>query len=148
MRRVPAAIAVLALCALAGCRSEPETVLDSDLPQVPGMAPRDTTGLRQEAGRVTGGQFAFKGPVRSLNDRVGETMARFQGAGWTLSSQTLTGATAVLVYRKDTRTARVEIIRNGVQPLMSTAVVKVESSAPAPAASPAPAPAPEKPVSG
>lgn len=148
MPRFPTAIAALAL-ALAGCATEPETVLQSDLPQVPGMAPRDTTGLRQDGGRVTAGQFAYTGNVTSLGERTAETMSRFSGMGWTLRSQTVTGATAVLVYAKDTRTARVEIIRNGVQPKMSTAVLRVDEAPPAQTSSdtqPAPAPAPAAPA--
>ena len=129
MRRIPAAIAVLVLSALPACHTQPDTVLQTDLPQVPGMTPRDSTGLRQEGDRVVGGQFAFKGDVPVLKNRVAETMARYEQAGWTLSSQTVTGATAVLVYKKDSRTARVEIIRNGVQPKMSTAVLTVENAA-------------------
>lgn len=147
MSRFPTAIAALAIV-LAGCSSEPETVLQSDLPQVPGMAPRDTTGLRQEGGRITAGQFAYTGNVPTLDERAAETMSRFGGMGWSLRSQTMTSSTAVLVYAKDDRTARIEIIRNGVQPKMSTAVLRVESAseapvpAPTPAAEPAPTPAP------
>ena len=127
MRTAPPAFAALAL-ALAACSSEPETVLQTDLPQLPGMAPRDTVGLRQEAGRVTGGQFAYTGSIPSLGARTQETMARFANLGWQLESETVTGSTAVLVYRKDTRSARVEIIRNSLQPRMSTAVTVVEAA--------------------
>lgn len=155
MRPAAAAIALLALAAGA-CSSDPETVLQTDLPQVPGMAPRDTVGLRQESGMVMAGQFAYTGNIPALGPRAAETMARFSGMGWQLASETLTGSTAVLVYRKDRRTARVEIIRNGVQPRMSTAVTTVTSeaamsaTAPAPAVPTAPAAeaAPPKPVSG
>ena len=159
MPRFPTAIAALAIV-LAGCSTEPETVLQSDLPQVPGMAPRDTTGLRQDGGRITAGQFAYTGNVPTLGERAAETMSRFSGMGWTIRSQTMTSSTAVLVYGKDTRTARVEIIRNGVQPKMSTAVLRVESATEAPVAptapmpatepapTPAPATAPDEPVVG
>jgi hypothetical protein len=58
-------------------------------------------------------------------------MARFDQAGWKLSSQTLSASTANLIYRKDNRTVRVEIIQNGVQPKMSTGVLTVTSD-PAP----------------
>lgn len=136
MRAVPAAIAALLLAA-AGCASDPETILQSDLPQVPGMSPRDTVGLRQDGGRVTGGQFAYTGAIPALGARTQETMARFSQLGWQLSAETVTGSTAVLVYRKDDRTARVEIIRNALQPRMSTAVITVSAGSPATAAPPA-----------
>jgi hypothetical protein len=145
MPRVPAYIALLAL--LAACSGDPETVLQSDLPQVPGMTPRDTIGLRQDGGRVVGGQFAYTGSIPGLSSRIAETMARFEGLGWKLRSETLTGATAVLVYAKDDRTATVQIVRNGLQPLMSTAVMRVDQAKAVPQSSDAPE-APAAPVSG
>ena len=131
MRRITTAIALLAVSATAlwatGCSTEPDSVLQSDLPQIPGMTPRDRSGLRQSEGRVTAGQFSYKGPISNLNARANETMARFDQAGWKLSSQTLSASTANLIYRKDNRTVRVEIIQNGVQPKMSTGVLTVTS---------------------
>ena len=131
MRRITTAIALLAVSATAlwatGCSTEPDSVLQSDLPQIPGMTPRDSSGLRQSEGRVTAGQFSYKGPISNLNARANETMARFDQAGWKLSSQTLSASTANLIYRKDNRTVRVEIIQNGVQPKMSTGVLTVTS---------------------
>jgi hypothetical protein len=131
MRRITTAIALLAVSAAAlwptGCSTEPDSVLQSDLPQIPGMTPRDSSGLRQSEGRVTAGQFSYKGPISNLNARANETMARFDQAGWKLSSQTLSASTANLIYRKDNRTVRVEIIQNGVQPKMSTGVLTVTS---------------------
>jgi hypothetical protein len=117
-------------------------VLQSDLPQVPGLTPRDSSGIVQAGGRITGGQFAYKGFVEDLPQSVTATRARYEGAGWRLWSETVTGATAVLEFRKDSRSARVEIIRNQVQPRMSTAVLKVidrDAAAPAPGAPAAPA---------
>ena len=141
MRRTTATIALLAIAVaavcLTGCASEPDTVLQSDLPQIPGMVPRDTTGLRQSEGRVTAGQFSYKGPISNLNARADETMSRFDQAGWKLVSQTLSAATASFTYRKDNRTVRVEIIQNGVQPKMSTAVLTVTSEAAVKTAEPA-----------
>jgi hypothetical protein len=143
MRAAPAAIAALLLALVAACASEPDTVLQTDLPQVPGLTPRDSSGIRQQGDRVVAGQFAYKGPVVDLRQLADQTMSRFQLAGWELASTTINTNTAVLVYRKDTRTARVEIIRNGVQPKMSTAVLQVQSTEakPAPVSAPAPAPA-------
>ena len=140
MRAAPAAIAALLLASVAACASEPDTVLQTDLPQVPGLTPRDSSGIRQSGDRVVAGQFSYKGPVIDLRQLADQTMSRFQLAGWELASTTINTSTAVLVYRKDTRTARVEIIRNGVQPKMSTAVLQVQSTDAKPATPPAPAP--------
>lgn len=137
MRALPTTFACLTLAAAASCASEPETVLQSDLPQVPGLTPRDSSGIVQAGGRVTGGQFAYKGFVEDLPKSVSDTRSRYEGAGWKLWSETVTGATAVLEFRKDTRSARVEIIRNQVQPRMSTAVLKVTEREPGAPAAPA-----------
>ena len=148
MPRAAAFIALVVPVVLAaGCASEPETVLQTDLPQVPGMTPRDTVDLRQEGGRVVAGQFAYTGSIPALSIRVGETMSRFEGMGWQLRSETLTAATAVLVYAKDDRTATVHIVRNGLQPLMSTAVTRVEQKRASPAEGTPPA-AEDAPVPG
>jgi hypothetical protein len=149
MRALPTTIACLTLAAAASCASEPETVLQSDLPQVPGLTPRDSSGIVQAGGRITGGQFAYKGFVEDLPQSVTATRARYEGAGWRLWSETVTGATAVLEFRKDSRSARVEIIRNQVQPRMSTAVLRVtdrDAAAPAPAAPASPAATPATPA--
>lgn len=144
-RRAPLLAAALLACALlpAACSSEPETVLQSDLPQVPGMVARDSSGLKQDGSQVLAGQFSYKGEVSDLPARAAETKARFLGQGWTLRSEAVTGSTAVLEFRKGERDARVEIIRNGVQPKMSTAVLRVTPVDPggpvAPTAPPAPA---------
>ena len=151
MRAAPAVIAALLLALVAACASEPDTVLQTDLPQVPGLTPRDSSGIRQSGDRVVAGQFAYKGAIADLRQLADQTMSRFQLAGWELASTTINTNTAVLVYRKDTRTARVEIIRNGVQPKMSTAVLQVQSTEakPAPVSAPASEPkdaAPAAPV--
>jgi len=129
-RRACAAVALAGWIAVtaagpAGCASEPTTVLQSDLPQVPGMVPRESARIRQEAGRVTGGQFDYKGNVENTRIRARETRARFEENGWKLHSETLTPATAILEFRKDERAATVEIVRNQLQPRMSTAVMRV-----------------------
>jgi HlyD family secretion protein len=56
MRAAPAAIAALLLALVAACASEPDTVLQTDLPQVPGLTPRDSSGIRQQGDRVVAGQ--------------------------------------------------------------------------------------------
>ena len=126
MRR--AATTLLALAAvLASCKSEPDTVLSTDLPQVPGLTPRDSSGIVQRGDQVTAGQFAYKGDVPSLAARVQETRGRFDASGWKLYAETLSPSMAVLEFRKGDRSARVEIIRNEIQPKMSTAVMTVKT---------------------
>ena len=126
MRRAATTLLALA-AALGSCKSEPDTVLSTDLPQVPGLTPRDSSGIVQRGEQVTAGQFAYKGDVPSLAARVQETRGRFDAAGWKLYAETLSPSMAVLEFRKGDRSARVEIIRNEIQPKMSTAVMTVKT---------------------
>lgn len=139
------AAAAAALAAVAGCAAEPDTVLQTDLPQVPGMVARDTAGLKQREGVVIGGQFAYKGPIPEMAARVDEVKGKFALYGWRLASESMSGTKALLEFEKGSRRASVELIRNGVQPKMSTAVLSVRAPglAPdAPDAAPADTPAP------
>ena len=126
------AAAAAALAAVAGCAAEPDTVLQTDLPQVPGMVARDTTGLKQREGEVIGGQFAYKGPIPEMAARVEEVKGKFSLYGWRLASESMSGTRALLEFEKGGRRASVELIRNGVQPKMSTAVLRVQAPGLAP----------------
>ena len=147
--RAAAAAAVAAAAGIAGCQSDPETVLQTDLPQVPGMVARDTTGLKQREGEVIGGQFAYKGPIPEMAARVDEVKGKFALYGWRLASESMSGTKALLEFEKGSRRASVELIRNGVQPKMSTAVLRVQApglATDAPGEAAAPATAPETPA--
>lgn len=138
-RRGAALAAGLAACLLAGaCSSDPTTVLASDLPQVPNMTARESTGIRQVGGAIEAGVFAYKGEVDNLAQRIKDTVSRFSGLGWTLASERTTAATARLEFAKGERRAVVEIIRNDLEPAMSTAVTTVRTEGGAPPAPAAP----------
>lgn len=117
----------LALAA-AGCQSSPENVLQTDLPQIPGMVGRQSTGLEQSHGMILAGTFAYKGDISDLGTRMQETTARFAAAGWLLESERRTEATAHMTFVKGMRRANVELIRNDLAPSMSTAVTKVHTA--------------------
>lgn len=136
--RTVRALAVTAAATLTACESDPGTVLQTDLPQIPGMTGRESSGLRQTGGVVEAGTFAYKGAIPDLGKQVDETKSRFSGLGWTLASERRTSATARLEFTKGNRKATVELIRNDLSPGMSTGVTVVKSSdAPASAAPPA-----------
>lgn len=121
------------------CNSDPTTVLASDLPQVPNMTARESTGIRQADGAIEAGVFAYKGEVDNLGQRIKDTVSRFSGLGWTLVSERTTAATARLEFGKGQRRAVVEIIRNDLEPAMSTAVTTVRTEGEKPPAPAAPA---------
>jgi hypothetical protein len=128
-RSVALTLALLA----AACSGDPATVLQTDLPQIPNMTGRESSGIVHEGNVIEAGTFAYKGAVSDLDAQVAETRAAFSGRGWTLESERRTPATASLVFAKGVRRARVEVIRNDLAPGMSTAVTRVETLAAAPA---------------
>jgi hypothetical protein len=124
---LPAAACLLtaSVLVLSACESDPGTVLQTDLPQLPGMTGRESSGLKQEGGVVETGTFAYKGAIQDLPTRVSETTSRFAGLGWQLLSERRTTSTARLEFSKGNRHAVVELIRNDLAPGMSTGVTMV-----------------------
>lgn len=121
------AVSVATALPLGGCESDPTTVLQTDLPQIPGMAGRESSGLRQAGSVVESGTFAYKGAVPDLRQRVDETKSRFAAEGWLLRSERMTQSTARIEFTKGNRRATVEVIRNDISPGMSTAVTTVKT---------------------
>jgi hypothetical protein len=128
---LPSVLLLLALLP-AGCKGPPEVVLESDVPNVAGYEPLVTRNLQREAGRISGVEVLYRGdiddPVRQVND----TQARFITQGWTLVSKQARGAATVLNFRKDSRSARVEIAMNQLDPMTSPAHLQVFPTPPPP----------------
>ncbi len=125
LRSTVVCVLAVSVLALSACESDPGTVLQTDLPQLPGMTGRESSGLKQEGGVVEAGTFAYKGAIPDLPARVGETTQRFAGLGWQLHSERRTASTARLEFTKGNRHAVVELIRNDLAPGMSTGVTMV-----------------------
>jgi len=119
---------------LTGCKGPPEVVLESDVPNVAGYEPLVTRNLQREDGRISGVEVLYRGdiddPVRQVND----TQSRFSAQGWTLVSKQARGATTILNFRKDSRSARVEIAMNQLDPMTSPAHLQVFPTPPQPPA--------------
>ncbi len=130
---LPSVLLLMALLA-AGCKGPPEVVLESDVPNVAGYEPLVTRNLQREGGRISGVEVLYRGdiddPVRQVND----TRARFMAQGWILVSKQARGAATVLNFRKDSRSARVEVAMNQLDPMTSPAHLLVFPTPPPPPA--------------
>jgi len=133
---------LFSLLLLIGCKGPPEVVLESDVPNVAGYEPLVTRNLQREEGRISGVEVLYRGdiddPVRQVND----TQSRFSAQGWTLVSKQARGAATVLNFRKDSRSARVEIAMNQLDPMTSPAHLQVFPTPPRPPAASFSLPAP------
>ncbi|NBX37227.1 MAG: hypothetical protein EBR10_08405 [Planctomycetes bacterium] len=117
---------------LAGCAGAPEVVLESDVPNVSGYEPLVTRNLLREEGRIAGVEVLYRGDIDDPIRQVNETQSRFSAQGWTLVSKQARAAATVLNFRKDSRSARVEIAMNQLDPMTSPAHLQVFPTPPAP----------------
>ena len=128
--RAFALIPVLALVtALGGCDSGPSFVLDSDVPQVPGMEQRLGFDIKRSEGDLVGGVFVFVGPLRDTEDTIKKLTSRFRDSGWTVERETPGFPRAALVFQKNDRTVQVVLDADQLEPAMSRAqyVISEES---------------------
>jgi len=108
-----------------GCSSPPEMVLESDIPNVQGLEPIITRDIQRSGEQVDAVEVLYRGDITATQKNVQATRDRFDDAGWSFISQQARGNTTVLNFAKDTRTARVEIALNQIEPMMSPAVLQV-----------------------
>ena len=130
MRPIAPIIATLVLVVAStlfqvGCSSPPEMVLESDIPNVQGLEPIITRDIQRSGEQVDAVEVLYRGDITATQKNVQATRDRFDDAGWSLISQQARGNTTVLNFAKDTRTARVEIALNQIEPMMSPAVLQV-----------------------
>ena len=108
-----------------GCSSPPEMVLESDIPNIEGLEPIITRDIQRSGVKVDTVEVLYRGEIVATQKNVEATRVRFDDAGWSFISQQARGNTTVLNFAKDSRTARVEIALNQVEPMMSAAVLQV-----------------------
>lgn len=112
----------LAICtALAGCDSHPEFVLDSDIPQVPGMEQRLGFDIKRSGGNIIGGVFIFVGPIRETEKTMRALASRFKDSGWSVERETPGFPRSALVFKKDDRLVEVVLDADQLEPAMSKA---------------------------
>jgi len=98
---------------------------ESDVPVPEGLETVRSADIRRAQGTLSGGTFLLAGPVMDAGQLLDETSARYQSSGWQIVQRELGLDRAAATYAKDTRTARVEILRRAVEPDMSSATIEV-----------------------
>lgn len=126
MRTVQALFGLACLLVLANCQSKPATILDSDVPIVPGTEVRHSMDLVLRDGHLMGGRAICIGRIESAGDAAKSTQSRFSAAGWTQSTRNNDVDRITMTFLKDTRTATTTIEFNAIDPQMSRAVISVK----------------------
>ena len=127
-------MAVLILLSLsfsgAGCSSQPDVVLASDIPTVPDMEQRLGYEIKRRKGELVGGRFIFVGPILHLNELVESIDSKFTSYGWSTERSTWLFPRSELVFAKDDRRVLVVLDADQLEPAMSRAVYKVSLADP------------------
>jgi hypothetical protein len=123
---------LLSVTLLTGCTAPPEVVLESDVPNVAGYEPLVTRNLQRQEGRISEVEVLYRGDIDDPIRQVNETQSRFSAQGWTLVSKQARGVATVLNFRKDSRSARIEIAMSQLDPMVSPAHLRVFQTPPPP----------------
>lgn len=128
--RVATVLGCIALvAAFVGCDSSPRFVLDSDVPQVPGMEQRLGFDIKRSDGDLVGGVFVFVGPLRNTEGTMKALASRFRDSGWTVAREVPGFPRSSFVFRKNNRAVEVVLDADQLEPAMSRAqyVVSVQN---------------------
>ncbi|MBM4110144.1 MAG: hypothetical protein FJ254_02140 [Phycisphaerae bacterium] len=134
MKRTLGAITVL----LAAC-SAPPTLMDSDIPQVPGLLGVQSIGVDRQDGRITRGTFVSRGVVSDALAQSNTIRGTAEANGWAVRGPDGTRHDARLEMTKDSRRVQYELRADRVDPDMGLAIVTVSSPAAAATGNSAPA---------
>ncbi|MEE2681158.1 MAG: hypothetical protein VX641_02175 [Planctomycetota bacterium] len=124
-----------------GCSSQPQVVLDSDIPTVPDMSQRLGFDIKRQGPFLVGGQFVFIGSILDMESTIQRLVGRFKNRGWMVAQDTWGFPRSVLLFEKYDRRVRVVLDADQLEPAMSRAQYTVsiiradqnESSSPEPA---------------
>lgn len=135
---------------LAGCDSQPETIADSDVPQIAGLENRHLSGLERDGETLVGARALYRGEILDPNSIVTPTIDRYLAHGWTIARRRVSNTSATLVFVKGDREAEVDLKTNHLNPAMGTGSIDLHrqggaAARAAPAEAPAPPPAPASP---
>lgn len=109
------------LATLLSCDAGPQTVLDSDIPQVPGMTQRLGLDIERSGGDLVGGVFVFIGPLFDPTKTMEALTGRFRDHGWTELASTLGFPRSSQQFGKGTRRVQIILDADQLEPMMSRA---------------------------
>ncbi|MBC24246.1 MAG: hypothetical protein CMJ32_10070 [Phycisphaerae bacterium] len=118
---------ILAACFMvaSGCSTAEQRVLETDLPNIPSMEERSVLDLEQSGGMITEGKLVYKGRVDDAIRRMRIMRDRFSDNGWRIQSVNGGKIKAVGLFQKGRRECEVVILKNQLDPQMSTGVIRV-----------------------
>lgn len=129
MKRALGAITVLA----AAC-SAPPMLMDSDIPQVPGLLGVQSIGVERQDGRLMRGTFVSRGKVTDALAQSQAIAGEAAANGWSVRGPDGSRDDARVEMTKDARIVRYEVRADRVDPDMGQSIVTVAPRPSVPAA--------------
>ena len=112
-------LVVVLIGALSGCSSTDKFILDSDVPTPAHLEGRLLNGLKREDGRLVGAHAIYIGDIANAQASLARVETQFTKAGWVLETAVGDDIKADGFFRKDTRSCRVRVLKNELDPAMS-----------------------------
>lgn len=110
---------------VAGCRTAPTEVLDSDIPAVPGLESNFARGLDRRDGMLVGGRIVYRGRIDDAERLLSRTIGLFSAAGWTVEDREIRAGSARATFAKGDRRVDLLISPSRIDPPMSSAQLTV-----------------------
>ena len=112
-------LVVALIGALSGCSSATKFILDSDVPTPEHLDGRLLNGLKREDGRLVGAHAIYVGNIANAQASLARVEMQFTKAGWVLERAAGDEIKADGFFLKDTRSCRVRVLKNELDPAMS-----------------------------
>lgn len=124
---------------LTGCDSTPETIAESDVPQIVGLENRHLSGLQRDGDTLVGARALYRGEMIDPTEVAQPTIDRYLSHGWTLETKRVCNTSATLLFVKGQREVEVDLKSNHLNPAMGIGSIDVRRhGAASPAAPPVP----------
>lgn len=100
------------------CDSQPETIAESDVPQIPGLENRYLSPLDRDGETLVGARALYRGEMVEPESVAKHTIERYRAHGWTLEERRIAPTCATLVFSKGERRVEVDLKANQLNPAM------------------------------
>lgn len=120
-----------ALALAAACSSPPPTVLDGDLPALPGLESVYARNLERRDGALVGGRIVFRGRIDDPSRTLDRAIALYAASGWTVLERDASSFSGVAVLGRGDRRCTISVRSNRIDPAMSQAQIVLGPATPA-----------------
>ena len=113
--------AALVICQpMGGCSSQPRYLLDTDIPTPSGFEGRSLSGVKRSGNVLVSAQSIYAGTVIDAESQLIAVKNRFTDNGWTVERSSGDQVVATGIFARNDRRCRVRVMKNELDPEMSS----------------------------